>query len=367
MPVNTSTYRQIAREAGVSLATVSFALRNRPNVSEETRQRIRAIAERSGYVPNPVFASMMSRHRRRTSQRQIRAILGCFMPHKATGHLRRHSTNKEFLAGVQAACEEEGFLCEKFIWEDFDNSPRRLFASLRARKVPGVVFLGGVVPEWAAAEEGWARYAFAAMGNPSDHLKTHYSSADHYNNAWLAMTRLSGLGYRRIGFVMLRTVWAERSNYKALSAYTGWMSQAGLAVPASGRKKAAMPPPFFVREWRRDEFLCWLDRYKPDALLISEDEPVEFLRDAGWRVPDDIGVAHLDLDTGWEQRAGIRQNNFEAGQAATHLVIDQINRSVFGVPEYARAVLITGDWFAGPSVRGNDGHRPTVTPAGAGE
>ncbi|WP_198529846.1 hypothetical protein [Geminisphaera colitermitum] len=135
--------------------------------------------------------------------------------------------------------------------------------------------------------------------------------------------------------------------YKALSAYTGWMSQAGLGA-GSGKR---MPPPFFPREWKRDEFLYWLDRYKPDALVIAENEPVEFLRDAGWRLPEDIGVAHLDLDTGWKHLAGIRQNNFEAGQAAAHLVIDQINRSVFGMPEHARAVLITGDWFAGPSVR----------------
>lgn len=356
MPINTSTYRQIAQEAGVSLATVSFALRNRPNVSEETKKRIREIAMRLGYVPNPVFASMMSKQRRRTLQkkssasRQMRAILGCFMTHKAVNQMRQgyHSTDKEFTAGMEAACVEEGFVYERFLWDDFGESPRRLFASLRTRKVPGMVFLGGNVPKWAAPEAGWERYAFAALANPSDYLKTHYSSADHYNNAWLVMTRLTERGYKRIGFVMHRSAWAVRSNFKALSAYTGWFSQGGFEF---GTGKKRMPPPYFVKEWNRDDFLRWLDRYKPDALVLAENEPLEFLREAGWRMPEDIGVAHLDLDTGWRHLAGIRQNNFEAGQAAAHLVIDQINRSAFGVPEHARAVLITGDWFAGPSIR----------------
>lgn len=348
MPVNTSTYREIAREAGVSLATVSFALRNRPNVSAGTKKRIREIAAKLGYVPNPVFASMMSRQRRRgASQRQIRAILACFMPQRTLRYLREHSNDHEFLSGVETVCAEEGFLCERFVWETFDDSTRRLFAGLRARKVPGAVFVGGVVPPWAASEEGWARYAFAAMGNPCDTLRTHHSAADHYNNAWLAMTKLSALGYRRIGLALQHTDWAERSNYKTLSAYTGWICRAGSAT----KRDKAMPPPLLVHDWNRDEFLRWMDRHEPDALLIAESEPVEFLRSAGWRIPDDIGIAHQDLDTRWRHLAGIRQNNFEAGQAAAHLVIDQINRNAFGVPEHARAVLITGNWDEGPSVK----------------
>lgn len=44
------TLADIARESGFSLATVSLALRNRPGVSQETRQRILDIAASMGYV-----------------------------------------------------------------------------------------------------------------------------------------------------------------------------------------------------------------------------------------------------------------------------------------------------------------------------
>ncbi|MFF1412249.1 LacI family DNA-binding transcriptional regulator [Streptomyces sp. NPDC058289] len=46
------TIKDIARQAGVSESAVSFALNNRPGVSEDTRARIRRVAEELGWQPN---------------------------------------------------------------------------------------------------------------------------------------------------------------------------------------------------------------------------------------------------------------------------------------------------------------------------
>ncbi len=49
---------EVARVAGVSLATVSRALRDPGLVSEPLRKRVRAAAERLNYAPNPVAGSL---------------------------------------------------------------------------------------------------------------------------------------------------------------------------------------------------------------------------------------------------------------------------------------------------------------------
>lgn len=53
--------KDVAREAGVAISTVSKVLNNYPNVSERTRQKVNEVVERLGFVPNAVAASLSSK------------------------------------------------------------------------------------------------------------------------------------------------------------------------------------------------------------------------------------------------------------------------------------------------------------------
>ncbi len=58
---NRITLKTIADECGYSVNTVSRALRNDPRISEETRGKIQADADKLGYIPNALAASLRSR------------------------------------------------------------------------------------------------------------------------------------------------------------------------------------------------------------------------------------------------------------------------------------------------------------------
>ena len=53
--------KDVAREAGVAISTVSKVLNNYPNVSEKTREKVNEVVERLGFVPNAVAASLSSK------------------------------------------------------------------------------------------------------------------------------------------------------------------------------------------------------------------------------------------------------------------------------------------------------------------
>lgn len=52
------TIDQIAREAGVSLTTVSRALNDRPDIHPDTRERVLAVAQELGYIPSAIARSL---------------------------------------------------------------------------------------------------------------------------------------------------------------------------------------------------------------------------------------------------------------------------------------------------------------------
>src|SRR3954469_12289274 len=52
--------RDVAREAGVSVTTVSHALNGKGRLNPETRDRVREVADRLGYRPNPAARSLVS-------------------------------------------------------------------------------------------------------------------------------------------------------------------------------------------------------------------------------------------------------------------------------------------------------------------
>ena len=56
------TIKDIAKISGVSISTVSRVLNNRPDVSESVRQRVLAVVEASGYIPNDSARDLVRSH-----------------------------------------------------------------------------------------------------------------------------------------------------------------------------------------------------------------------------------------------------------------------------------------------------------------
>ncbi len=57
MPI---TLKQVAKLAGVSLATASRVLNGHPNVSSPVRERVLQVMQQQDYKPNPVARSLAS-------------------------------------------------------------------------------------------------------------------------------------------------------------------------------------------------------------------------------------------------------------------------------------------------------------------
>ena len=123
------TIADIAREAGVSTGAVSYALNNRPGVSEATRARILAIASDLGWAPSSAARSLSG-----ARTETVGLVLA-----RDPGMLGVESFYMQFLAGIETelSLRNHGLLLQ--VVPDIESELETLRGWHKARRVDGVI------------------------------------------------------------------------------------------------------------------------------------------------------------------------------------------------------------------------------------
>lgn len=116
--------RDVAREAGVSLSTVSLVVNGTGYVSDEMRDKVRAAMERLDYVPNELARNLS---RNRTD------LIGLIVP------TIRHPFFSALTAGVQRALHDKGFRTILCSTADEDQDVGRYVDMLRRHMMDGII------------------------------------------------------------------------------------------------------------------------------------------------------------------------------------------------------------------------------------
>ncbi len=94
MKIHQITIKDVARELGVSVSTVSRALKDHPDISPQTKQLVRDMVERMKYKPNAIALSLRNR---RTN------IIGVIVPEIV------HHFFSSVISGIDEAAVEAGY------------------------------------------------------------------------------------------------------------------------------------------------------------------------------------------------------------------------------------------------------------------
>jgi LacI family gluconate utilization system Gnt-I transcriptional repressor len=270
--------RDVAHAAGVSLMTVSRALREPHKLSEETRKAVMDAVQKIGYVPNSIAANLAS-NRSNVVGQIVPSIQNSLYADtiKGTADVLRKAGLHLLIADSGYSMQEEealigAFLAQRvagLILHNTDHTPKALQMIARAG-VP--VIETGDVPR-----------------SPLD-MVVSYSNAE----AARAMTlHLAARGYRRIGFVSLDT----RTNRRARERLRGYQA----ALKSLGRKL----DPLLVMEIPSGltsgaHALVDMVTRSPDvdAIFFAGDVfAIGALFEAqrrGWKVPGRVAIAGFD-------------------------------------------------------------------------
>src|SRR5688572_22940123 len=131
--------RSLARQLGVSAATVSLALRDSDHVVPATKRRVLQAARRAGYKSNPLVGSLMAALRRASHgsfQGSLIAINTSDEPRPALTLYHR-----QIFDGAVRRARELGYSLELCWVGPHALTLPRLDAVLRARNAPGVLVM----------------------------------------------------------------------------------------------------------------------------------------------------------------------------------------------------------------------------------
>jgi DNA-binding LacI/PurR family transcriptional regulator len=317
-PVTTAPQRRrptmaaIAREAGVSVPTVSKVLNGWSDVAPATRQRVEALLDQRGYV-------------RRSGAGRSAAAPGLV---EVVIDSLNNSWAAALLGGVEAACHQTNLGLSVSVARDTGHGTRPATSWIDrvvARGSRGVLLaLVEVAPAQRARLDrlGIPYVVIDPVATPPENI---YSiGATNWAGGLSATEHLVGLGHRRIGVVGgphdVLCVQARVAGYRAA------MSRAGLAVPEEYVRYGAD----FGTYTGRDATMELLDlENPPTALFICADTMAlgayRALRERGLQVPDDLSIVGFDdrPESHWvtPRLTTVRQPLDEMAEAAVSLLV----------------------------------------------
>jgi LacI family transcriptional regulator len=342
-PRTALTMSELAKVAGVSKMTVSLALRGHEKISAPTRERIRALADKMGYRPNPLVQTLMA-NLRSTRPTNYHSTIAWITAFPTRDGWSRHWVHKQYHQGAVARAAALGYKIETF-WA---LAPRMNGAALTrmllTRGIRGLI-ISPVADPGTRLDIDWSHFSCATIGYSFTEPRLHRAAANLREGMTRALSECQSRGFKRIGFALPASTDA-RVNHSWLAGYLAWQQ----FIPKKDRL------PVLLEDGPLENQLPgWLNAHNPDVIISPNSEFLRWLPALGKRVPEDISLITLsypdDKDGTIATLSGINQNNFSIGEASVDLVVSQLQHNDTGLPGHPRVMLIDGFWNEGGSLQ----------------
>lgn len=324
-PSGRITLRQIARAARVSLMTVSYALRDRPEVSAAERARVQQIARKLGYRPDPLLTHLMQHLR---SHRKVKTTANLAVLTTLDANFVRR-----LLEGASVRAERLGYHLDRIDLKPFLDNPRSLTRMLQSRGVSGVLLAPASDPASYRTLLDWSQFASVAMTYSIFEPHVHRVVTHHFDNALTAFSLLREKGFRRIGLAMTGDMeW--RANHSYSGAYFRLAHDGLTTFPAL---LLDQPSPKAIRQW--------FSRHKPEAVVATNANHLTEIIRPCLTARDCKRVAFICLDHDRTHPiSGIDQIFETIGSHAIDGLVAQLHRNERGLPANPTVTMVEGRW-----------------------
>ncbi|TCT19897.1 LacI family transcriptional regulator [Melghiribacillus thermohalophilus] len=275
--MNSVTIYDVAREANVSMATVSRVVNGNPNVKPSTRKKVLDAIEKLGYRPNAVARGLASKKT---------TTVGVIIP----------DISSVFFAELARGIEDIATMYKyNIILSNSDQNKNKeihLINTMLGKQVDGIVFMGGTITEDHIKEFKSAPVPVVLAATVDETSEIPSVNIDYEQASYEAVQLLLKHGNKRIAIVSgpLDTV----INDEKIVGYRKALNEAGISFDEELLVKGDYT---YQSGLDAAEYLLKL-KEPPTAIFAASDEMalgvVHGIQDRGLQVPGDIEVFGFD-------------------------------------------------------------------------
>lgn len=303
-----STIKDVAKLANVSISTVSYALNNSGNVSEETKKKIFEAAKKLDYKPSGIARSLKSKKTQ---------IIGVFL-NNFNGPIY-----SEIIRGVSDVVKATGYEIVVAECMSTRNSLSRLFAQ---RIVDGAIVLSPNVPDKIIKEYASANFPIVTLDRELKHDYISSVLIDNKNACYNVIRFLAEQGYKNVALIN-----GPKGTYDSEKRHEGFME--GINNFNMNLKPNWECTGNFEEESGFDITQKLIDSGDmPEVFCVANDEMaigvVKALKENNIKIPKEIAVVGFDdiqlCDYITPRLTTVRRPAYDLGVLATYTLLDSL-------------------------------------------
>lgn len=335
--------RAIARKLRVSATTVSLALRHSPRISPRMRMRVLRTAERLGYVPNSKLNALMNEVRL-SGQPDHRGTLGLVSLYPEEQPWQKWPHLAKIVKGATEQAHAHGYSLDAFWLRAPNMTARRMQTILQTRGVEGVFCVGAETPGMRFPRE-LADLPMCTQGVSIAGDVTRVMS-NYAQDARTLLIELYRRGYQRPALT-IETEGDRRTDFAYSNTYAGLAGR----LFRDGAQPILRCPRFDAATFGE-----WFQAHRPDVIIVHQAPAFtlqvhDYLRRQALRVPEDVGLAMLDMTPDPACYSGIRQNFEVIGACAIDALLTKVLLPRAVHHDFPTVELIPSTWNEGATLR----------------
>lgn len=305
----------VAKEAGVSTATISYVLNHKASesISEETKERVFAAIKKLNYVPNLSARSLVSRRSN---------MIGVVIPQTEPGKefMFANPYYGEFLSNVEYTARKNGY----HVLISGADANQSYINVAKNRGLDGIVIVG-MYPDEFYAELKQSQIPIVMVDSYCNDHYFHSIGINDRLGGYLATQHLIKNNHKRIAFVSGK-VREEGVNYNRYMGYIDAMKEAGLKVNEKSiyignvSYDYGLEAARLIRENGQGETAAFATA---DIMAVGL---VKGLKLQGLNVPEDVSVIGFDdvylANISDPSLTTIRQSIAEKGSLSAEVIIE---------------------------------------------